>query len=131
MAGVEVEGARELRRTLRQAAGKEGLADLRAANRSAANLVAGAAKASAPVLDGYLQRSVRAAATPSAGIIRAGNNRRDAAGVRYAGLTHWGWGRRGIRQRPFISNAAQATEPAWLPIYIADMQAAIAKVRGK
>lgn len=134
MAGVQIEGARQLRATLKRAGGD--LQDLRAANRRAATTVVPAAAALAPKRSGALAASVRAGATTRAGVVRAGKKR-----VPYAGPVHWGWpsrpdparGIRGgpIKPHPFLMQAAQDTEPQWVPIYEAEIISAIRKVKGK
>lgn len=134
MAGVRIEGARQLRATLKRAGGD--LQDLRAANRRAATTVVPAAAALAPKRSGNLAASIRAGATTRAGIVRAGKKR-----VPYAGPVHWGWpsrpdparGIRGgpIKPHPFLMRAAQDTEPQWVPIYEAEILSAIRKVKGK
>lgn len=122
--GVQVEGARRLRRTLR-AAGHD-LDDLRDANRRAAGIAAGASAPLAPFLTGRLRRSVRSSGTMTAGIIRAGRK-----SVPYAAPIHWGWPSRGIKSTPFLTLGAQSSEPVWLPLYETDMHTAIARVKGK
>lgn len=126
---VRVEGAAMLRRTLKKAGSD--LKDLKAANRAAAGVVAPAAAANAPKLTGALAASVRVGATNSAGVVRAGNNRRTAAGVPYGGVIHWGWPQRGIRANTFITDAAQATESVWVALYIEQMNEAVRNVKGK
>jgi hypothetical protein len=121
---VEVEGAARLRRTLR-AAGSD-LEDLKAAHRSASQIVADAAADAAPVRSGLLRDTVRASGTKTAGIVRAGFAR-----VPYAGPIHWGWPARGIRANPFISDAARATEGRWLGEYQSHVDALLADIRGK
>lgn len=134
MAGVEIEGARMLRSTLRRAGGD--LQDLRAANRTAVEIVRPVAAALAPKRTGKLTATLRTGATVKAGILRAGRK-----SVPYAGPVHWGWpsrpdpsrGVRGgpIRPDPFMSRAAQITEPTWVPVYMAEIQSALRKVKGK
>lgn len=119
-----VEGAARLRRTLK-AAGVD-MADMRAVNRTAANTVQAAAVAAAPMRTGRLKATVRAGATNRAGIIRAGRK-----AVPYGGPIHWGWPARGIRARPFITLAAQATEPVWVAQYEADLLHIIRQIKGK
>lgn len=123
-AGVRVEGARRLRATLR-AAGSS-LSDLKDANRRAAGIAAGASRPLAPMLTGRLRASVRSSGTVTAGIIRAGRK-----SVPYAGPQHWGWPSRGIKATPFLTLGAQSSEPVWIPLYEAEMHAAIARVKGK
>lgn len=121
---VHVEGAKELRRTLKLAGGD--LSDLRAANRNAAQSIVPIAAGLAPVRSGVLKASVRAGATNRAGIVRAGFKR-----VPYAGPIHWGWPARGIRPRPFLSEAATGNEHLWLDAYMDEVEKAIAKIKGK
>lgn len=121
---VQVDGARELRRTLR-AAGDD-LEDLKAANLQAAQIAATAARARAPRLTGQLAGDIRASGTKTAGTIRAGRKK-----IPYAGPIHWGWPARGIEARPYITEGAQATESIWVPLYQELMDEALAKVKGK
>lgn len=120
---VEVEGVRELRRTLR-AAGDD-LSDLKAANLAAAEIAADAARGRAPVLTGALAGDIRAAGTKTAGIIRAGRKR-----IPYAGAIHWGWPARGITARPYLADGAKASESVWVPLYQRALDDALEKVKG-
>lgn len=126
---VEVEGAKQLRRTLKEAGGD--LKDLKAANKGAAEIAANAAAELAPVRSGALAKSVRAAGTQTAGIIRAGNNRKTAAGVPYGGVIHWGHPARGIKANTFVTDAAQQTESVWVNLYIDKMNETIQQIEGK
>lgn len=121
---VEIDGARELRRTLR-AAGDD-MEDLKAANLAAANIAASAARGRAPRLTGALAGDIRASGTKTAGIVRAGRKR-----IPYAGPIHWGWPARGMKARPYITEGAQQTEPVWVPLYQREIDKALNKVKGK
>lgn len=121
---VEIDGARELRRTLR-AAGDD-LEDLKAANQAAANIAAAAAKSEAPKLTGRLAGDIRASGTKTAGIIRAGRKK-----LPYAGVIHWGWPKRNILAVPYITAGAQQTESIWVPLYQKQLDQALKKVKGK
>lgn len=109
--GIEVEGARELRRHLARIKNKELNKQLKTANKEAAEPVADKAKQLAPVRSGRLARSIKSAATLREGRVKAGS----AARVPYAGPIHFGWpsrpnparGWRGgpIRPQPFIYHA--------------------------
>lgn len=127
-AGLKLEGGRNLRRTLKQAGSD--LQELKAANAAAANIVAGRAAGWAPVQTGRLASTVRSSGTKTAGIVRAGNNRKSATGVPYAAPIHWGWRARNIKPNPFLSYSAQATEPTWLTLYTNLVDKAISKVKG-
>lgn len=134
-AGVEVVGARELRRTLK-AAGDD-LADLKAANAEAARIAANASADLAPRgPSGKLQATIRSAGTKTAGIVRAGNKR-----VPYAAAVHWGrnyWPNAQHSRRtksktsaqPFISEGAQGSEGQWLPVYERTLEGIIDRVQG-
>lgn len=121
---VQVEGARQLRRTLREAG--DDLEDLKAANQQAADIAASAARMEAPRRTGALASDIRASGTKTAGIIRAGRKR-----LPYAGVIHWGWPAHGIEPQPYLSEGAQNTEPIWVPLYEQMMEDALKKVKGK
>lgn len=120
---IRVEGGAALRRTLK-AAGRD-LDDLKDANARAASVVAQWAAVTAPRRTGALGASVRGSRQAGRARIVAGN-----AGVPYAGVIHWGWPSRHITAQPFISAAAQSTEPSWTSAYLADIEKVIATVKG-
>lgn len=117
--GVRVDGAKELRRALKQA-GLDLKADIKDAHKSAAEIVTARARVLVPVAPstmtsakpGLLRDSLRAAGTQTAAIARAGGKR-----VPYAQPIHWGWFKRGIKPNLFITRAASETEPAWVQEY--------------
>lgn len=121
---IEVEGAKRLRRTLREAG--DDLEDLKTAHAAAAKIAAEAAAALAPRRSGALAASVRSSGQKTAGVIRAGKKR-----IPYAGVIHWGWPRRGIPARPFLTEGAQRTEPLWIPIYEKAIEHALDQIKGK
>ena len=121
-----VEGARQLRATLRKSG--DDLGDLKAANQQAASIVAPAATSRAPKRSGSLEKTIRPGATKTAAIVRAGNNRK--AGVPYANPIHWGWFKRGIKPHPFLSLAAQATEQQWQTAYEAALAKVLEQIKG-
>lgn len=126
--GVKIEGARQLRRTLKDAG--DDLNDLKEVNRAAAAIAANRAKTWAPRKSGRLAGTVRSSGTKTAGIVRAGNNRKTASGVPYANPIHWGWPSRNIKANPFLSYSAQATEPRWLKLYENYIEKTLSKIRG-
>lgn len=121
---MRVRGGRELRRTLK-AAGVD-LKDLRAVNLDVARVVAPVARINAPVRTGRLAGSIRTGATQRGAFVRAGRK----GTVPYAGPIHFGWPKRHIRARPFITEAAESTEPAWTQLYIHHMNVVIDGVKG-
>jgi hypothetical protein len=121
---IRMEGTRRLRRTLR--AGGDDLSDMRAAHLDAATIAANASADLAPVgPTGRLQNSIRPAGTKTAGIIRAGTKR-----VPYAGVIHWGWGRRHIKSQPFLSNGARNSEGRWIRVYSDYLDKALDQIKG-
>lgn len=112
---VRVEGLAQLRRDLRTFAGD--VDDLKDANAAAARIVAAAAEARAPRRSGRLAASVRGNRAAGKATVSAGR-----ASVPYAGPIHWGWAARGIEANPFVADAAQASEPTWLPLYENNLQ---------
>jgi hypothetical protein len=119
----EVHGAKELRRTLKQAG--DDLKDLKDVNRRVGDLVAGAARPHAPVRSGALAASLRPSAAAAKVTIRAGS-----AKVPYAGAVHWGWPAHHITANPFLSEAATRTEDTWVGYYFEELQVILGKVEG-
>ena len=101
---VRVEGGRELRRKFREVG--DDMSDLKDLHKQLADDVAGTAKTKTPVRSGRLRNSVRGSGTKTAARVRAGNNRKSGpSSVPYAAPIHFGWGRRGIRPKPFLYEA--------------------------
>lgn len=121
--GVTVQGAAQLRRTLRRAGSD--LADLKEAHAAAGAIVVAAGRTSGPRRSGRLVGSMRASKAAASATIRAGG-----ASVPYANPIHWGWGRRNIGSQPWVSLAAQATEPTWSAAYAAAVDKIIARIQG-
>lgn len=118
----QIEGARQLRKTLK-GADPLLLDRIKAAHRQAADTVKSAAEV--PHLTGRLGATVRASGTKTAAVVRAGTAR-----VPYAGPIHWGWGRRHIKAQPFLSEAAQRTEPTWFEAYHREVLAVLDTIEG-
>lgn len=139
---IRISGGRELRRALRTAEGD--LDDLKTAHTRVAAIVAEAAQAAAPRVSGKLAASVRPNSGQRYARVSVGNNRSTAAGIPYAGPIHWGWptgskklpaklqsigGREWfITPNPFVTAAAQATEPVWSRIYMEALDEIVDKV---
>jgi hypothetical protein len=122
-ATVKVEGLQRLVATLGRAA--IDVEDMKAAHAEAGRIVAADATPRAPRVSGALAGSVRPARQARRARIMAGGAR-----VPYAGPIHWGWNARHIRPHPFISWAAQATEPQWAEGYRRDVVRALSHVKG-
>lgn len=124
--GVTVSGARELRRTLRKAGAD--MKELRTAHLEVAGIIIKSTRA--PYRKGLLEASLRAGATQTTAIARAGNNRKGKTAVRYANPIHWGWRRRHIKPNPFLSLAAQRSEPRWFAAYARHIEQILSKIKG-
>lgn len=122
-AGVVVEGARNFRSTAKRAG--DDLQDLRGAHAAAAGIVQPAAAGRAPKVSGALAASGRSSGTGTMAIVRFGG-----ATVPYANPIHWGWPARNIPANPFVSEAAQATQPTWLPIYEHAVETILDRIKG-
>lgn len=125
MSGLyQVEGGRQLRKTLR-AAGND-LQDLKEAHGDVAGLVTRAAEPKAPRVSGRLAASGRPGATKTAALIRFGNN----SSIRYARPIHWGWPARNITAHPFAYDAAVETQPQWVSTYEEAVDRVLATIKG-
>lgn len=137
---VKVEGAKELRKAFKQAGDKDLLNALKAANKTAAEVVVEKALPNVPVKTGKLKRSVRSTATQRQGVARAGR-----ASVAYGAAIHWGrkvgnvgsppGNRKGpnpIKARPFLWNAAQTSRVRVVDVFGAEVQGVLDKItRGR
>lgn len=124
---VEVRGAKELRSTMRRAGVR--MQDFTVAHRKTANVIVHAAENRTPVgpgRNGHIASTTRAGATQTSAIIRVGNNTR----FPYAGPIHWGWPARHIRANPWVSEAAQATEDRWVPLYFDQLEEIVKTIEG-
>lgn len=117
---VTVDGLNRLVRALRAAG--DGIDDLKAAHQQVGAMVAAGAAARAPRRSGKLASSVKAAKQANRVRIMV------PARVRYAGVIHYGWPKRGIVARPFILDAAEQLETEWIGVYTAAVQAVLDKV---
>jgi len=119
----QVKGLDNFIRTLRRAGAD--MEELKDANAAAGAVIVSAAKARAPRKSGALAGSIRSARQARRVLVMAGGAR-----VPYAGVIHYGWPRHNISPQPFLTDAAQETQPTWLPKYNSDLQKILDKVRG-
>lgn len=126
MAGatVEIEGARELRRTLAKAGAD--LNDLKETHREVGAFVGARAVSNAPKVSGALAGSMRPASAKTSATVRFGSK-----AIPYAGVIHWGWPGHNIASNPFASTAAEDTEETWLGMYMDRIERLVATVKGK
>lgn len=123
-AKLEIEGINRLTRTLREAGAD--LSDIKEAHRHAAQAVLTVAHPKTPRLYGDLRATLRVSANANAGTVKSGSRR-----VPYGGVTHWGTPHKKQRAQPWISTAAQESEPMWIKWYEKEMLDAIRTVKGK
>ena len=122
-AGVKIQGAKQLRASLKRAG--VDMEDMKDANAAVGALVAEAAAAQAPRRTGKLAASVRGNRAAGRAQVLAGR-----ATIPYAGPIHWGWAAHNIDPNPFMSVAAQDTEPIWVERYTDAISRIIDKVKG-
>ena len=120
---VQVQGARQLRSTMRKAGAD--MTQLNDTHRAVSGYVAAQGQVRAPKRTGRLAGSVRGSAARTAATVRAGGAR-----VPYAGVIHYGWERRNIRPQPFLTDAAHDTEPVWLHMYYQKVKQILGTVKG-
>lgn len=102
------------------------LTDLKAAHSTIADLVLAEAERRAPRRTGRLAASVRASATPSYSVVRAGR-----ASVPYAAPIHWGWRARGIQQNPFLQDAIEDNRDQITGLMLHHLEKIIQTIEGK
>lgn len=140
--GIQVEGARELRRQLK-AAGDD-LTEMKAIHHKVGLLVAKTSKILAPrsTDSTHIAETTRASQTKTAAVVKVGNNRKKGnASFPYANPIHWGWFTRpnpsklwrggAIKPRFWVSRAAAQTEPEWFRIYEDYVNKTLDQVKGK
>lgn len=112
---VEVEGLKELRRSLK-AAGMS-YDDLKAAGLEAADVVAATARTLVPHLSGALESTIRPAGQAKGAVVRSGG-----AKVPYAGVIHFGWPKHGIQPHPFLYDAVDQRADEIENVYLQRVQ---------
>lgn len=132
MAGglVQVEGARELRASLRRLGAD--VNDFKATHAKVSSYVGAEGAGRAPRRTGTLAATWRPGQAATQATVRFGG-----AVAPYANPVHWGTGPRpgkrgphNIRPSLFAVNAAHDTEPTWVPWYLDELNRMVAKVRG-
>lgn len=135
---IEVEGADQLRKALRQMQDAGLKKELMAANKSASQVVVDRALPNVPVgPTGSLRASIRALGSQREGRVKAGSARVD-----YAAAIHWGrrvgnvgWapnnrmGANPITGRPFLWDAAQAARTEVTQVYEDGIARLLDKIR--
>ena len=125
-AAIRVDGVDELRRALRQVKDRELDEEMKKIHADLAREIVDRALPNVPVRTGALKASVRSAGTVRDAIGRAGK-----ASVPYAAPIHWGWAKRGIKGRPFLTDAAQAVEKDITERYESQVAEMLDKVIGR
>jgi HK97 gp10 family phage protein len=119
-AGIKVAGLKQAIKAL-QAIGVP-TAEIKAAGSEAGELVAGQARALAPVRSGALRNSIRVSKSLNRVSVSAGNNK----SVPYANPIHWGWFKRNIKPQPFFVKALGITRDEVYQNYYRSMDKLIA-----
>jgi phage gpG-like protein len=98
------------------------ITELTDAHARASEIVAAAARATAPRRTGNLANSIKSSKVKRTALVRVT--------AKYANPIHWGWPARNIDPNPWVSEAAQSTEAQWMPLYEAAVQDALDEVKG-
>lgn len=122
MPGIEVHGARELRRALRTLP-KEYRRELATIHKKAVKPVVDTAKVLAPRRSGRLAGSIRALGSQTMGQVAVGKK-----AVPYAGVIHYGWPERNIAAQPFLEEALERRQDRVLKIWLVNQNRLIDKV---
>lgn len=88
------------------------VADVKATNRAAAELVGERAAELVPVRSGLLRSTIRAAGQKAGAVVRAGTG-----SVPYAAPIHFGWPGRNIAPAPFLYDALDDRRAEVLAVY--------------
>lgn len=121
--GIQVEGARELRRTL-NAAGHQ-LDDLTEAHKKAGHVVADAGRPRAPRVTGARAGTIRSSGTKTGAVVRAGT-----AALPGVPPDHWGWEARNIAPNPWLAEALEDKTPQVIDLYEDAVERVLATVKG-
>jgi len=111
----QIEGINKLVRALEkmdEAASEE----FKAVGLRVGQIVADKAKTFVPVRSGRLQKTIRPVKTARGAKVRAGGTR-----VPYAGVIHFGWRQRNIRDNPFLYKAVDAKIDEVVDIYLEEV----------
>jgi hypothetical protein len=109
-ARIRVEGARELRRALKQAG--DDATDLKDLHHEVGEVVVSEAKTIVPRLSGTLANTIRSSRAKGAAIVRAGQT-----SIPYAGVIHFGWPGHNIEPQPFLYDAVDARRDEVIRLY--------------
>lgn len=101
--GIKTKGLKEVVRALNKIA--EDAQDMPRLMHDIGMIAVNAARP--PVKTGRLEASMRAGRGKTKAVVRAGR-----AKVPYAPMIHYGWPKRGIKARPYLTEAIRAQEPA-------------------
>jgi hypothetical protein len=117
---IEVEGADELRRALKEAGDQS--KDLNKANKAAGEVVVVEARTIVPVLSGALSRSIKASAGKTKASVKAGGS------LAYGAVIHFGWPAHGIEPQPFLYDALDARRGEVVKVYEERMAEIVARI---
>jgi hypothetical protein len=121
--GIQVQGARELRRTLAKAG--QDLNDLTDAHKEGGQIVAAEGKQRAPRVTGARAGTVRSSGTKTGAVVRAGT-----AALPGVPPDHWGWAARNIAPNPWLSEALEDKTPQVVELYEAAVDRVLQTIKG-
>ena len=123
--GIKVAGLNEAIRSLR-AIGVPSK-EIGQASFEAGELVAARARTLVPVRSGRLRSSIKTSKIARKVQVKAGNER----SIPYANPIHWGWNARGIRPRPFFTNALSTTRSQVYQVFFDSIEKLFQKYSNK
>lgn len=124
---IEVKNLRALQREVRSVRDKELNAEMKKANKAAAQVAVDEGKPRAPKISGSLASSIKAANSAKYAAVKAGSPKK----VPYAGVIHFGWPRRNISPQPFLDDAIQEKFGEIRDTYEEALRAVIALLESK
>lgn len=123
VASIKIEGLGQLTRDLRKAG--DDLSELKDVNQEVSGIVLHAShpprgKTGKLAASGRTNRAAKKV-----------NVLYGSARVPYAAAIHWGYRKGNIRSNPFVTEAAERTQPLWLRAYEAGIQQILNRIAGK
>lgn len=120
MSTIVLSGDDRLQREL--VAGQRALADMKSTHAKAAQVIQRAALPGTPRRTGRLAASQKVTAGPTEGMV--------TSHLVYAPVIHWGWRAHNIDPQPWLSKAAQSSQPQWLNVYEREIERILSNCEG-
>jgi hypothetical protein len=132
---TRIQGLSQLQRRMNRIDREMTTRGMKEIHRKIGGVVVAGARTGVPRRSGRLASTMRTGAQKSRTVVRAGR-----ASVPYAGPIHWGWPNRPNRAKgwrggsidahPWLSEAAQRTEPVWVSVYERELRSLVERTPG-